>query len=51
MDRVKEIINSAWFRAALAGGVGAALLIKGAVLYAGIAIGIGIREFLLAFRN
>tara|TARA_R110002167_G_scaffold16739_1_gene65035 strand:+ start:695 stop:850 length:156 start_codon:yes stop_codon:yes gene_type:complete len=51
MDKVKEIINSAWFRAALAGGVGAALLIKGAVLYAGIAIGIGIREFLLAFRN
>tara|TARA_R110000803_G_scaffold33149_4_gene72703 strand:+ start:68 stop:223 length:156 start_codon:yes stop_codon:yes gene_type:complete len=51
MDKIKEIINSAWFRAALAGGVGVALLIKGAVLYAGIAIGIGIREFLLAFKS
>ena len=51
MDKVKAIVNSAWFRAALAGGVGAALLLKGEVLYAGIAIGIGVREFLLAFKS
>ena len=47
MDKVKSIVNSAWFR----GGVGAALLLKGAVLYAGIAFGIGVREFLLAFKS
>jgi hypothetical protein len=51
MDKVKSIVNSAWFRAARAGGVGAALLLKGAVLYAGIAFGIGVREFLLAFKS
>ncbi len=51
MDKVESIVNSTWFRAALAGGVGAALLLKGAVLYAGIAFGIGIREFLLAFKS
>lgn len=51
MDKVKAIVNSAWFRSALAGGVGVALLLKGEVLYAGIAIGIGVREFLLAFKS
>ena len=30
---------------------GVGLLIKGEVLYAGIAIGIGVREFLLAFKS
>lgn len=47
MDKVKAIVNSSWFRAALAGGCGIGLLVKGEVLYAGIAFGIGIREFLL----
>jgi hypothetical protein len=51
MEKVKTIVNSAWFRAALAGGVGLALLVKGDMLYAGIAIGIGVREFLLAFKK
>lgn len=51
MDKIKMVVNSAWFRAALAGGVGAALLVKGEILYAGIAFGIGIRDFLLAFKK
>lgn len=51
MEKVKTIVNSAWFRAALAGGVGLALLVKGDMLYAGIAIGIGVREFLLSFKK
>tara|TARA_R110000803_G_scaffold178677_2_gene241074 strand:+ start:767 stop:922 length:156 start_codon:yes stop_codon:yes gene_type:complete len=51
MDKIKTIVNSSWFRAAMAGGVGIALLAKGEVLYAGIAFGIGIREFLLAFKS
>ena len=51
MEKVKMIVNSAWFRAALAGGVGLALLVKGEMLYSGIALGIGIREFLSAFKK
>jgi hypothetical protein len=51
MEKLKSIVNSAWFRAALAGGAGVALLVKGEVFYAGIAFGIGVREFLLAFKS
>lgn len=48
---MKKVINSSWFKAALAGAVGVALLISGNVLYAGIAIGVGARELLLAFKS
>ena len=51
MEKVKAIVNSAWFRAALAGAAGVGLLVKGEVLFAGIAFGIGIREFFLAFKS
>lgn len=51
MDKIKTIVNSAWFRAALGGAVGIALLVKGEILYAGIAFGMAIREFLLAFKS
>jgi hypothetical protein len=51
MEKVKKIVNSAWFRSAVAGAAGAALLLKGEVLFAGIAFGIGIREFFLAFKS
>jgi|TARA_R110000822_G_scaffold257793_1_gene383315 hypothetical protein len=51
MEKVKAIVNSAWFRAACAGAAGAALMFKGEVLYAGIAFGIGVREFFLAFKD
>tara|TARA_R110000868_G_scaffold98964_1_gene272442 strand:- start:1802 stop:1957 length:156 start_codon:yes stop_codon:yes gene_type:complete len=51
MEKVKMIVNSAWFRAACAGAAGVALMIKGEVLYAGIAFGIGVREFFLAFKK
>ena len=49
--KISEVINSSWFKAALAGAAGVALLVKGEVLYAGIAFGIGVREFFLAFKN
>ena len=39
-----KVINAPWFRSALAGAVGVALLIKSAPLYAGIAFGIAVRE-------
>ena len=51
MEKVKAVVNSAWFRAALAGAVGVGLLVKGETLYAGIALGVGVREFLLAFKS
>jgi len=51
MKNLKMIINSSWFKAALAGGVAIALFITGNTLYTGIAIGIGVRELLLAFKS
>ena len=45
------IINSSWFKAALAGGVAAALFISSNIFYSGIALGVGIRELLLAFKS
>tara|TARA_Y100001963_G_C6529354_1_gene330343 strand:- start:90 stop:245 length:156 start_codon:yes stop_codon:yes gene_type:complete len=51
MERMKSIINSPWFRAALAGGIAAALLVDSNILYGGIAIGVGARELLLAFKS
>tara|TARA_A100001037_G_scaffold290408_1_gene303230 strand:+ start:15419 stop:15574 length:156 start_codon:yes stop_codon:yes gene_type:complete len=51
MDKIKKIVNTSWFKAALAGVVATLLLLDGDVFYAGIAYGIGIREFFLAFKN
>ena len=51
MDKIKTIVNSSWFKAAAAGAVGVFLLMDKNVLYTGIAFGIGIREFLLAFKS
>tara|TARA_R110000824_G_scaffold82121_6_gene205924 strand:- start:3366 stop:3521 length:156 start_codon:yes stop_codon:yes gene_type:complete len=51
MDKIKSIVTSTWFKAATAGAVGILLLLDKNILYAGIAFGIGIREFLLAFKS
>jgi hypothetical protein len=51
MDKLKMIVNSSWFRAALAGGVAVALYISGNVFYSGIALGVGVRELLLALKS
>ena len=51
MDKMKSIINSSWFRAALCGVIAAALLVNSNILYGGIAIGVGARELLLAFKS
>lgn len=45
-----NVINATWFRSAVLGVVGVALIIKGAPFYAGIACGIGFRELLLQFK-
>ncbi len=49
--KISEVINSSWFKSALAGAAGVALLLTSNVLYAGIAFGIGARELLLAFKK
>lgn len=51
MEKIINFVNQAWFKAALAGAVGTALLVKGEVFYAGIAYGYGVREFFLAFKK
>ena len=51
MNKVKLIINSPYFRATLAGGVAVTLYISGNIFYSGIALGVGIRELLLAFKS
>ena len=51
MENLKMMINASSFKAVLAGGVAVALFITGNTLYTGIALGIGVRELLLAFKS
>ena len=51
MQKVKDIVNSSWFKAAAIGGVGVLLLLDKNVFYSGIAFGFAVREFLLAFKK
>ena len=51
MEKMKSHLNLSWVRAGLAGGIAVALLVDGNVLYGGIAIGVGARELLLAFKS
>ncbi len=50
MEKAKAIINHPLSKAVLAGMVGAMLLIESHPMYAGVAFGVGVREFLLAFK-
>jgi len=50
MDKIKKVINSSLFKAGCAGLIGLALIAESHPLYAGISIGLGVREFLLAFK-
>lgn len=51
MERISKIVNSSLFKVALCGVAGSLLLIESLPLYSGIALGIGVREFLLAFKK
>ena len=51
MDKVKSVIGSPLFKAACCGAIGLALIAESHPLYAGIAFGFGLREFLLAFKS
>ena len=51
MEKIKDIVNSSWFKAAAVGGIGVLLLLDKNVFYSGIAFGFAAREFLLAFKK
>ena len=51
MEKLKSIVNSSWFRSALTDGIAIALFVSGNLFYSGIAVGVGVRELLLAFKS
>ena len=51
MEKIKNIVSSAWFKAAAIGAIGLLLLLDKNVFYSGIAFGIAVREFLLIFKK
>ena len=51
MEKVKAVVNHPLSKAVIAGLIGSGLLIESHMLYSGIAFGIAIREFLLAFKS
>ena len=51
IDKIKKVVTSPIFTSALSGAIGAALIIKGDTLYAGIAFGVAICQFLTAFKT
>lgn len=51
METVKEIVNHPLSKAVACGIIGSLLLAHAHALYAGIAFGIGIREFLYALKK
>lgn len=51
IDKIKKVVTSPLFAAALAGATGAALMVKGDTLYAGMAFGVAICKFLTAFKT
>ena len=50
METIGKIVNNKLFRRGVCGAIAVGLFITGNVLYAGIAIGVGVRELLLAFK-
>ncbi len=51
MEKIKSVIGSPLFKAACCGAIGLALIAESHPLYAGIAVGFGLREFLLDFKS
>jgi len=51
VEKIKELVNSSLTKCVVSIGIGILLLIKKDVMYSGIAFGIGIREFFLAFKK
>ncbi len=51
MEKIKMLVNHPLSKALAISFCGAMLLLEGHALYAGIAFGVGLREFLFAFKN
>jgi len=51
MGKVKEIVNYPLFKAGIAAAIGIGLIAESHPLYAGMAFGYAVREFLLAFKE
>ena len=51
METIKQIINHPLSKSIACVGIGMLLVMHSHSLYAGIAFGMGIREFLLAFKS
>jgi len=51
MDKIKNVINSPLFQAAVAGGIGILLMAQGHPMYAGVGFGVGLTKFIDAFKG
>ena len=51
MGKIKTIVNNPLFKIGMALAVACILIFEKMPLYSGIAVGIAIREFLLAFKK
>jgi|TARA_R110000796_G_scaffold33887_2_gene87629 hypothetical protein len=51
VEKIKDLVNSPLTKCVVAMAIGGLLLIKKDILFAGIAFGVGVREFLLAFKQ
>ena len=51
MDKIKKVINSSLFQAAVAGGIGMLLMAQGHPMYAGVGFGVGLTKFIGAFKG
>lgn len=51
MEKFKDAVNSPLAKVALAVAAGTLLLFESDILYAGVAYGVGLREFFLAFKK
>jgi hypothetical protein len=51
VEKIKDLVNSPLTKCVMAMAIGGLLLIKKDILFAGIAFGVGVREFLLAFKQ
>jgi len=51
MNKIKTVINSPLFRTGMCVAIGIALVIENHLMYSGMALGVGLREFFLAFKE
>lgn len=51
MEKIRKAVNSSLFKSSVCALIGLTLLLEKHPLYAGVAFGISIREFLLAFKT